>query len=492
MGTNFNPVGLKTFAEMGFTPQYINNTQGTAQTPAIQTPQIQASSPQTTSIQAPAPQVVQTQTNQNTSLEKSPKKDTVTIAGKEIGKKKAVITGLGIALAIAGACFLAFGKGKNVMPPEVKQAYASAKNFGLRAEGALQDGIKLKREGIEISKKAGETSAEADKLKEEAQAKLRYIIESFKEAKNNAPDSDIIRKIDTDSKSGDTTMREFTPDGKFLTRLSVFSNDDTFPRYVEEWIPGGNRGNIMRITRDGKISLYEEGVERITERHLKKTRVLELEGGKISKFMSGIETKKDSSGKTIEEKINRILELTGNNIKAYQEGHEKTADGVEKIRHHLEYKNGHLFTYKAGVEVKDTTIKIDKKFNYKENKYHLNYKADFAEMTEQRDEILTISEDNVRKYETGVVSKQNKPVNTECSAEYKDGNIASYTNNTTVTEAGTTRSEFQMDFREGKPVSYREGVEAGLDNSTTYEKEILLQNGKWVQTVMQNPESQAA
>ena len=49
-----------------------------------------------------------------------------------------------------------------------------------------------------------------------------------------------------------------------------------------------------------------------------------------------------------------------------------------------------------------------------------------------------------------------------------------------------------MDFREGKPVSYRENAEIGLDNNMTFEKEILLQNGKWVETVIQNPESQAA
>ena len=491
MGTNFNPTGLKTFAEMGFTPQYNINTQGTVQTPAVQTSQTQIYSPQTNNIQAPAPSTLQTQTNRDAGLEKTPKKDTVTIAGKEIGKKKAVLAAFGLALAIAGACFLSF-RGKNTMPLEVKKTYTCAKDFGIRAEGALQDAKKLKADGIAISKKAQAASEEADKLKEEAQAKLRYIIESFKQAKNNEPSGDIIRKIDIDTKTNDTTMREFTPDGKFLTRLSVFSNDNDIPRYVEEWIPGGNRGNIMRITNSGKISLYEEGVEKISEGHLKKARVLELEDEKINKFMADIEYKENAAGRKIEEKIDRILELSGGNIKAYQEGYENAADGTEKIRQHLEYKNGKLFTYKTGVEVKDTLLKIGRKFNYEKNKYYLNYKTDFAEMVDQKDEVLTIGGDYIHKYETGVVSKQNKPVQTRYSAEYKDGIIAKYTSGTTVTENGITKNALQMDFREGKPVSYRENAEIGLDNNMTFEKEILLQNGKWVETVIQNPESQAA
>lgn len=113
-------------------------------------------------------------------------------------------------------------------------------------------------------------------------------------------------------------------------------------------------------------------------------------------------------------------------------------------------------------------------------------------MVDQKDEVLTIGGDYIHKYETGVVSKQNKPVQTRYSAEYKDGIIAKYTSGTTVTENGITKNALQMDFREGKPVSYRENAEIGLDNNMTFEKEILLQNGKWVETVIQNPESQAA
>ncbi len=262
-GINTGATGLKTFAELygtGYQP-----TGGPISTPALQN----------NAPQALAPNLTQDGEN---SLEKSPKSDTITIAGKTINKKTAIKAGLGAlaAAAVIGIGVFAF-KGRGKTPPIPTEPPVPTPAPAPVPEGSPLDPAKL---ADELQASANEMFQRANEMKETAQKKIDAVVELFQ---NGGKDSkgNVIAKI-TDKAEGSTekVMQEFAEDGTTVTRESIFKNG--ILAKITEFLEGGKENRAIFRNNEGKLTIYIEGAD-----GNKTAKMLNMEAGL---YREGIET----------------------------------------------------------------------------------------------------------------------------------------------------------------------------------------------------------
>ena len=256
------------------------------------------SAPLNAAPSAPAPNL-----NTNNQLEKTPKSDTITIAGKTIKKKTAIMAGLGtLAAAAAVGAAIVFGARKGKVPAEVKAATEAAEAMTQKAN-ELVETVQKKIDSVELFKNGGK----------DADGKIVATISDSAD--------DVSEKI----------MEEFAEDGSTVLRRSIFKND--VPALIEEFTEDG-KGNVILFT-DGKPIEYNEGFEGFSSGTKKMAKELLIHDGKPYEYHEGLE---EFSSGTI--KMGKILFLPDGKPDEYHEGIKLFSDGSEKIAKILSFKDG--------------------------------------------------------------------------------------------------------------------------------------------------------
>ncbi len=246
--TNINTgaTGLKTFAEL-YGAGY--------QLPGgpISTPALQNNTPQ-----APAPNLTQDGTN---SLEKSPKSDTITIAGKTINKKTAIKAGLGAlaTAAVIGIGIFAFkGRGKTpLMPVEPPVPAPAPAPAPAPVDIMSTDPAKL---ADELQASANEMLQRANKIIETAQKKVEAVTELFKNGGKDASGKVVATIEDsTDPKFSGKIMKEFAEDGTTVIRESQFDTDGC---YITDFLADGSKTVTDSYLHDN-IG-FSDGIKQVT------------------------------------------------------------------------------------------------------------------------------------------------------------------------------------------------------------------------------------
>lgn len=231
MSSNVPNTNLQTFAELYAAP---------AADAGIKTPQ------------AAAPNIVNDGAVDNKATTKG---DTITFAGKQINKKKAIIGGAVILATVAGIATLAI-KGK----------------FGAG----------------KIGKEVETLTKEANELAEEAQKTIDNVMNKFNQIINNDKTKEVIEgnlveiAYDTEE-AGRKALRidEFTEDGKTLLRKSVFN------RFIEPVQPGETQKPMVYV-----IDSIEE-----FNKETGKYNVINMYNGKIEEYIKNIEDLADGGHK---------------------------------------------------------------------------------------------------------------------------------------------------------------------------------------------------
>ncbi len=224
------------------------------------------SAPLNAAPSAPAPNL-----NTNNQLEKTPKSDTITIAGKTIKKKTAIMAGLGtLAAAAAVGAAIVFGARKGKVPAEVKAATEAAEAM----------------------------TQKANELVETVQKKIDSVVELFKNGGKDADGKIVATISDSADDVSEKIMEEFAEDGSTVLRRSIFKND--VPALIEEFTEDG-KGNVIFLSY-GKPYEYHEGIEEFSSGTIKMGKILFLPDGKPDEYHEGIKLFSDGS-----EKIAKIL-----------------------------------------------------------------------------------------------------------------------------------------------------------------------------------------
>ncbi len=480
MGTNFNPTGLKTFAEMGFQPQFnINRTPQNIQTiqaPVVQTaPQAMPMQPQ---VQNPSPQVVpQIQNNQNINLEKTPKKDTITIAGKEFKKKNALLTGLGIAAAITVAGILAFrGKNKTPMPDDVKVASDTAKSLISRAKNTLSNATIFREEGRESVDKICALADEADTIADKINSTIETVTRRFHTDDPFDVAEGITTQILDEPDRKMRVLQEFMDENTTPFRVSLFNKDGIVENITETMANG--KKSIISITEKGKVHSYEEGVAELSDRTVT-DKILTFENGRVSRYKQNVV--KFANG---EEETAMVLDLLNGKPQTYMEGIKKTKGevAVEHIKRAIDFKDGNIQEYREGIEIQDSSLlQIKKKFNYDESKYQENYTANYSERTETRERTIFLNGDKPKEYEEGVVCENDTLSSIQSTVSFIKGKPQTYMEGIKVTDKGARAVEKIINYTDGKPNSYMENCKIAQNGTTSARRELEIKDGEWIE-----------
>lgn len=276
--------------------------------------------------QTPAPNMVQDGQNM---LEKTPKSDTITIAGKTIKKKTAIKAGLG-ALATAAVIgigvFTFRGRGKTppapVIPPVQPPVPAPV------PESAPLDPAKL---ADELQTSANEMLQRANETIETAQKKVETATELFNNGGKDASGKVVAQIEDiVETKSHlypAKIMREFAEDGTTIIRESEFDKDVC---HIAEFLADGTRSaSITAMYNDGSMLVrtptrklthhpnigkgsieYTEGL--VETKNIKApTRILSFIDGQLAEYKEN--TVVDKKGSLIQ-KIIRFMQGTPSKI----------------------------------------------------------------------------------------------------------------------------------------------------------------------------------
>lgn len=350
-GMNTGATGLKTFAELygtGYQP-----TGTPVSTPVLQNPP-----------QAPAPNLPQDGQN---SLEKSPKSDTITIAGKTIQKKTAIKAGLG---ALATAAVITIGviafRSRGKVPPEIKEANAAAEE--------------MKNAAVELAGKAGE-------LAEAAQKKIDAVVDLFKSGGKDA-DGKVVANIAAGTNPNEKIMEELAEDGTTVARRSLFTDD--ILTSIEEFLEGGKKNEINLI--GGKLDTCSEGIEILSDGSETVSRYLSMNGDKPGQYAEGFKrtpagdrqwdkllrfdsfdgkeeiiclSLQRTEGADHSETTSKYISLQNNgSIRSYEENFEQKATREKTLGKFLDYKDGAPARYLENLEIEsDGTQTFAKGFN---------------------------------------------------------------------------------------------------------------------------------
>lgn len=486
MGTNFNPAGLKVFSEMGFQPKYYINSPQTQisalsqniqqtqrQTPfaPVQTAPVQISPMQNTATETVLPAV---QNSQNINLEKTPEKDTVTIAGKEFKKKNLMFAGLGIATTVAIAA-LAF-RGKGNMSLEIKVAAINAQQILDNAEATLSRATAFRDKGAEYTKQADAILESANKVT----AKIREVMENttiaFKKGEGIDSETSIKRVITR----GDTidTLEEYIETGAtpILFRTSRFNKDNVL-QSIEVRADEGKK-DLYTFVTGGKIKTFEGGVIKLPDNGGKTADIiLDFENGKIIKYRENTRIGTDATS------AEKMLELSDEVPKTYQEGYWESSEGAKKIKLIVDFKNGSLYKIKEDVELKNSVIySVKRKYNNQKNKYQEGYVSNYADCTEQRDRVITFNNKTMQRYEEGIFCKDDRIRSTAHSVTFVNGRPSTYTKNSKLSDRNTLLSELILDYKNSKPVRFMKEIEKMQDGDLKSKQCFALKNGIWAET----------
>lgn len=486
MGTNFNPMGLKTFADMGFQPRYYINS------PQTQTSPVQSLPVQTSQTQFnPAVQATQAvQNNQNVNLEKSPKNDTVTIGGKEYKKKNLIIAGLGITTAVLAAAALAF-KGKSAvsaLPEEIKLADISAKEIAQNASAMLRRAREFENSAIKSTETVKGLIKESRELTLKAQDVVGNVVEEFRKIKALDPkspyvvkDQTITRKFIPDASENIDIMEEYIDTGvkQMLFRTSSFNKAGAL-QSIEELIDGDKR-NIYHLTSQGKLTLFESGVEVLQDG---KGRLIDhrllFENGAANIFQKNIQRHADS------EKIESILEIAGNAPLTYKEGFERLADGTETYKRIIDYKQGKLYKMKEDVRLENSTLySIKRKLNVEKGKYQENYVSDYSKKTESRSGIVFFNNNGLFRYKEGVESENDRTKIVKHTIDFIQDKPQKYSKGIQISDEGTT-AEFLIEYQDDAPRRFMTGVAKTKDGKITADKTLEFTDNAWKETLPEN------
>lgn len=482
MGTNFNPAGLKSFAQMGF-PSTYNTLPQTPQmqTPQMQVPQIQMpQAPQALPIQNPAIQSMQPlQNNQNINLEKTPKQDIVTIAGKEFKKKNVIIAGIGIAAAAAAAAALCF-TGK-AMPAEAKAASINAQEIIDNAKAMLARAkIFIAKEKSytdevnSISKNAGEIAAKVRDVVEETMA-------AFQKGEGADPGSSITRVITRGD--GIDTMEEFIETGgnRVLFRTSKY-NKCGFLQGIEVRT-AEDKKDVYTFVGEGKIKTFKSGVVNLPNNGGSTTEcTLDFDNGKIIKYVQGLYENSDCSG------FNKLLEIVNDVPKLFKSGHKKATGGITTTDVIIDFKNGNPYKVKEEVELRGSTYSVKRKFNTEKRKYQEGYVSNYADRTETRDRIIFLDRETgyPLRYEEGVICKDDRTTDIWHSVIFQNNKLVKYIKGTKLLDNRMSTSELSIDYRDSEPVRYMKDIEKTQGRKLTAKKEYALKRGGWTEVSSSN------
>lgn len=230
-----------------------------------------------TNIQTPAQAVAGAVNEGAVDNKAAAKGDVITIAGKQISKKKAIIGSATILAAIAGVAALAIS-GK----------------FGT---------AKIGKEVDALTKEAGELANEARKTIDNVTAKFNEMIAGNK-TEEVIDGKTITKLIDDADNAGRKIMNEFTEDGETLLRTSNF--EIHAPKEGTE----GPTGYVLT-----KIQENIKGTDN-------KFNIIKLEDGKLSEYLKELEVFENGSSKAAQ-----VLLIDENGtLNAYRKGVTKSAD----------------------------------------------------------------------------------------------------------------------------------------------------------------------
>ncbi len=309
-GINPNP-NLQTF----------NQLYGTGYQPSsmVSLPVSSNTTPLNTVPSAPAPDL-----NTNNRFEKTPKADTITIAGKTIKKKTAIIGGLSaLAVAVAVGAAIVFGarRGKTpVIPPETKMPEIPPETAQVVDEAKEA----ISKRVDDITEMVKDDVRKVDELAENIQKKVDEIYTLFKNGGKNA-DGKTVAQLET-KKNGLTDvqiMTEFAEDGKTIVRKSEFHEFDGLIAEITEFLEGGKTNCIDAC--DGKLRSYDEGIEILTDGSKRFAKKLEMYNGKAHHYYEGLEQSPGGIYKKYAKNISGIH----SGDKHCSLGHEKLEDDTE-------------------------------------------------------------------------------------------------------------------------------------------------------------------
>ncbi len=287
------------------------------------------SAPLNAAPSAPAPNL-----NTNNQLEKTPKSDTITIAGKTIKKKTAIMAGLGtLAAAAAVGAAIVFGARKGKVPAEVKAATEAAEAM----------------------------TQKANELVETVQKKIDSVVELFKNGGKDADGKIVATISDSADDVSEKIMEEFAEDGSTVLRRSIFKND--VPALIEEFTEDG-KGNVIFLSY-GKPYEYHEGIEGLPDGSRKIAKLLLFTDGKPIEYNEGFEG--FSSGT---KKMAKELLIHDGKPYEYHEGLEEFSSGTIKMGKILFLPDGKPDEYHEGIKLfSDGSEKIAKILSFKDGKW---------------------------------------------------------------------------------------------------------------------------
>lgn len=221
-------------------------------------------------------------------------KDTVTLFGKEVSKKKAITSGIGGLAAIIGAATaiiyaikrnkkidvqtplqpIALGRGRTQdisesatllkgEPKEITPTEARAKKFIENSKEMLTSAKECKKRALKTSKQVEDTICNVEQM-----------------FKNNATKTADGRKVEIIN----NVMTEFADDATTIKRVSTFDNGT--PKSIEEFIDATRR-NLIEFNSQNKTISYKENLRQIATDSLHDKEVI-LYKGKLNRYIEGI------------------------------------------------------------------------------------------------------------------------------------------------------------------------------------------------------------
>lgn len=197
------------------------------------------------------------------SLERVPKNDTVTIFGKQLNKKKALVfTGLTVATAatVATSVFLAIRSRNTATVLGANAPHVS----NLPLSELFQTEEKIDSEAVESGFRTivDNLTKMAKELAVEAQKKVDAVIDTYHNKGMDAEGKIVADIFSTSERSTEQTMVEKFLSSPITDRRSIFV--EGIPQIIIETLENGEK-NIIRLEESGKVALYQRGVSGIGE-----------------------------------------------------------------------------------------------------------------------------------------------------------------------------------------------------------------------------------
>lgn len=277
----------------------------------------------------------------NTDNLKPLNKDTVTLFGKEVNKKKAIIIGIGGLAAIIGSAAAIIyaikhhkkidihapsgpaapapssGKTSSISehakllkgePKEIAPADAAAKKFTANSKKMTERAKECKKRALKTSKKVEDTISDVEQM-----------------FKNNATKTADGRKVEIIN----NVMTEFADDATTIRRVSTFDNGA--PKSIEEFIDTTKK-NLIEFNSQNKTITYKENLRQAAGDSLHDKEVL-LYKGKLNRYIEGIKECADGSAH-----YQKMLDFNPNgNMDIYAEGCEYLSK-CEKFAKRLDFE----------------------------------------------------------------------------------------------------------------------------------------------------------